>query len=326
MKFKKVITSVLVGAMLATSFGTIAMAGNSVPLEIEGDFSDVQWGFIVGSYEHVFYQKVDEGIRLGCEEIGLSEDQYDVTDCNLEADKAINAIQNFTANQCNAIALACNDAAGCVPGINEAAANGVSMFNFDSKAEDLTNVISFVGTDNFQGGVLGGEELIRLSEDGDTVAIIGNPESVSTLDRENGALQALEDADREVLSGYNYEGDANRAQEIMETILVSNPDCAAVFCAGDPAATGAMAAIKAAGSDCKVVGFDGNPEALEAMLDEENGKTWVSEIAQDPIAIGRGIVEQMAKYVTTGEVDEQVIMINPYIITADTAAAELGIE
>ena len=200
------------------------------------------------------------------------------------------------------------------------------MFNFDSKAEDLTNVISFVGTDNFQGGVLGGEELIRLSEEGDTVAIIGNPESVSTLDRENGALQALEGSGREVLAGYNYEGDANRATEIMETILVANPDVAAVFCAGDPAATGAMAAIKAAGSDCKVVGFDGNPEALEAMLDAENGKTWVSEIAQDPIAIGRGIVEQMAKYVLTGEVDDQVIMINPYIITAENAAAELGLE
>lgn len=322
---KKLIASVLVGAMLATSMTTVAFAaGKSVPLEIEGDFSGETWGFIVGSYEHVFYQKVDEGIRLGCEEIGI--ENFEITDCNLEADKAINAIQNFTANKATAIALACNDAAGCVPGIDEATANGVKMFNFDSKAADLTNVISFVGTDNFQGGVLGGEELIRLSEEGDTVAIIGNPESVSTLDRENGALQALEGSGREVLAGYNYEGDANRATEIMETILVANPDVAAVFCAGDPAATGAMAAIKAAGSDCKVVGFDGNPEALEAMLDAENGKTWVSEIAQDPIAIGRGIVEQMAKYVLTGEVDDQVIMINPYIITAENAAEELGLE
>ncbi|MDO4632537.1 MAG: substrate-binding domain-containing protein [Eubacteriales bacterium] len=324
MKLRKLATSAIVSALTVVSLSAVAFAGNSKPLEIEGDFSGMNWGFIVGSYEHVFYQKVDEGIRLGCTEIGLTEDQFNITDCNLEADKAINAIQNFTANKVNAIALACNDAAGCVPGINEAAANGVAMFNFDSKADDLTNVISFVGTDNFQGGVLGGEELIRLSKEGDTVAIIGNPESVSTLDRENGALQALEGSGRTVLSGYNYEGDANRAQEIMETILVANPDCAAVFCAGDPAATGAMAAIKAAGSNCLVVGFDGNPEALEAMLDAENGKTWVSEIAQDPIGIGRGIVEQMAKYFTTGEVDDQVIMIDPYIITAENAADELA--
>ena len=108
----------------------------------------------------------------------------------------------------------------------------------------------------------------------------------------------------------------------MQTILVSNPECKAVFCVGDPAATGALAAIKAAGSDCLIVGFDGNPEAKEAILDKENGKYWVSEIAQDAKGIGRGIVEQMAKYMTTGEVDDQVIMIDPFIITAENAAEE----
>ena len=312
---KKLLATLLTAAMVVGTMSTVAFAE-------ETDIADMQWGFIVGSFEHIFYQNVAAGIEEACAELGMTEDQYNVTDCNLEADKAINAIQNFTANGCNAIALACNDAAGCVPGINEATANGVAMFNFDSKADDLTNVISFVGTDNYEGGVLGAQEMIRLSEEGDTVAIIGNPESVSTQDREQGALDTLaeEAPDRTVLSGYNYQGDANIAQDIMQTILVSNPECKVVFCAGDPAATGALAAIKAAGSDCLIVGFDGNPEAKEAILDEENGKYWVSEIAQDAKGIGAGIVEQMYKYFTTGEVDDQVIMINPYIITAENAA------
>ena len=208
-----------------------------------GDLADIQWGFIVGSFEHVFYQNVAAGIEAGCQELGLDESQYNVTDCNLEAEKATNAIENFTANGCNSIALACNDAAGCVPGINAAAAAGVNMFNFDSKADDLTNVISFVGTDNYQGGVIGAQELIRLTEEGDTVAIIGNPESVSTQDREQGCLDTLaaEAPDRNVIHGNNYDGDAIKAQEIMETILISNPEVKAVFTVGDPAATGALA-------------------------------------------------------------------------------------
>lgn len=311
MNMRKKIIATAIAATMTIGMATAAYADTA-------DLSDQNWGFIVGSFEHIFYQNVGAGIEEACKELGVGE--YNVTDCNLEADKAINAIQNFTANGCSAIALACNDAAGCVPGITEATANGVAMFNFDSKAEDLTDVISFVGTDNYQGGVLGGQELIRLSEDGDTVAIIGNPESVSTQDREKGALDELAKVDRKVLSGYNYEGDANTAQDIMQTILVSNPECKAVFCVGDPAATGALAAIKAAGSDCLIVGFDGNPEAKEAILDEENGKYWVSEIAQDAKGIGRGIVEQMAKYMTTGEVDDQIIMIDPFIITAENAA------
>lgn len=316
---KKLIAPVFAAAMMAAMAFSASADVADLPEEVVNfDYSDMQWGFIVGSFEHIFYQNVGAGIEEECEALGLDASQYSVTDCNLEADKAINQIQNFTANKCNAIALACNDAAGCVPGINEATANGVAMFNFDSKADDLTNVIAFVGTDNVEGGRLGGQELIRLTEDGDTVAIIGNPESVSTQDREAGALEVLENEDRNVLAGYNYEGDANRAEEIMANILVSNPEVKAVFCAGDPAATGALAAIKAAGSDCLIVGYDGNPEAKEAMLDAENGKWWVSEVAQDAVGIGKGIVDQMAKYFATGEVDDQIIMINPYVMTAET--------
>ncbi len=319
---KKKLLTCLVSAAMILSMASIASADvEDLPDEVvDFDYSDMQWGFIVGSFEHIFYQNVAAGIEEECDALGLDDKQYSVTDCNLEADKAINQIQNFTANKCNAIALACNDAAGCVPGINEAAGNGVAMFNFDSKAEDLTNVLSFVGTDNVEGGRLGGQELLRLSEDGDTVAIIGNPEGISTLDRENGALEVLEGEDRTVLAGYNYEGDANRAEEIMSNILVSNPEVKAVFCAGDPAATGALAAIKAAGSDCVIVGFDGNPEAKEALVDEENGKWWVSEVCQDAVGIGKGIVDQMAKYFATGEVDDQIIYIAPYIITAEDLA------
>lgn len=315
---KKLFASVLAAAMMASMAFSASADVADLPDEVKNfDYSEMNWGFIVGSFEHVFYQNVGAGIEEECAALGLSEDQYAVVDCNLEADKAIDQIRNFTANKANAIALACNDAAGCVPGINEATGEGVAMFNFDSKADDMTNVISFVGTDNFEGGRLGGQELIRLSEDGDTVAIIGNPESVSTTDRENGALEVLAEADRKVLSGYNYEGDANIAQNIMETILVSNPEVKAVFCAGDPAAVGALAAIKAAGSDCVIVGFDGNPEAKEAMADPENGKWWVSEVAQDAKGIGRGIVDQMAKYFATGEVDDQIIYIAPYVFTAE---------
>ena len=199
------------------------------------------------------------------------------------------------------------------------------MFTFDCTSEsDAINC--FVGTDNVEGGRLGGQELIRLTEDGDTVAIIGYPTASSCLDRENGALEVLEGADRKVLTGYNYEGDANKAAEIMENILTSNPDVKAVFCVGDPAASGALSAIRANAADIKIIGFDGNPEAKEAILDEETGKYWVSEISQDPHQIGTRIVEEMVSFMTDGTVTDKVVYIAPYIITAETLAAEAATE
>ena len=278
---------------------------------------DLKFGFVVGSFEHTFYQLIQQGIEAECEAKGVGN--YSVLDASLDPVIATQKVETFTADGCDAIALACNDAAGVKPAIENADADGVKMFTFDCTSEsDAINC--FVGTDNYKGGQLGGDELIRLTSDGDTVAIIGYASISSCIDRENGALEVLKNADRNVLSGYDYKGDANEAQKIMENILTTNPEVKAVFCVGDPAATGALAAIKAAGSDCQIIGFDGNPEAKEAILSEENGKYWVSEISQNPKEIGSRIVDEMISYMTTGSVSEKEIFIAPYIITKENAA------
>ena len=283
----------------------------------EVSLADLNFGFVVGSFEHTFYQLIQQGIEAQCEARGVGS--YSVLDASLDPVIATSKVENLVAEGKTAIALACNDAAGVKPAIENADAEGVSMFTFDCTSEsDAINC--FVGTDNYKGGELGGQELIRLTEDGDKVAIIGYPTASSCIDRENGALAVLEGADREVLSGYDYKGDANEAQKIMETILVQHPDVKAVFCVGDPAATGALASIKAAGSDCLIIGFDGNPEAKEAILDSENGKWWVSEISQDPKKIGATIVDEMILFMTEGKVTQREIFIEPYIITAENAA------
>lgn len=304
---KKVLAGLMVAALAVGMVSTAAFAEEE-PLKC---------GYIVGSFEHVFYNLIADGIEEEAEKVGIDAT---ILDAELDANIASDKIQNLSADGNVAIALACNDAAGVKPAIENAAAEGVAMFTFDCTT-DSDAINCFVGTDNYEGGKLGGQELLRLTEEGDTVAIIGYPTASSCLDRENGAVEVLEeDGTREVLTGYNYEGDANKAQEIMENILTSNPDVAAVFCVGDPAASGALASIKANGSDCLIVGFDGNPEAKEAILDEENGKWWVSEISQNPHEIGTKIVDQMYKFLTEGEVDDEVIYIAPYIITEENAA------
>ncbi|MDO4344749.1 MAG: substrate-binding domain-containing protein [Eubacteriales bacterium] len=307
---KKVLAGLLAAALSASALSTAAFAEE--PLKM---------GFIVGSFEHVFYNLIAEGIEEKAEELGI---EATVLDAELDANIASDKIQNLSADGNVAIALACNDAAGVKPAIENADKEGVKMFTFDCTT-DSDAINCFVGTDNYEGGRLGGQELIRLTEDGDTVAIIGYPTASSCLDRENGALEVLEEADRNVLTGYNYEGDANKAQEIMENILTSNPDVKAVFCVGDPAASGALASIKANASDCKIIGFDGNPEAKEAILGE-NGQWWVSEISQNPHEIGTRIVEEMNQFMTDGTVTDEVIYIAPYIITAETLAEEAETE
>ncbi len=285
-----------------------------VPVAAEDQF---KVGFIVGSREHVFYNLIEDSINEASKELGIEALVYDG---ELDANVQSNHIQNLVSMEVDAIALATVDAGGVAPAIEAAQKAGIPVFTFDSPASTSKDIICHAGTDNVEGGRLGAKEVLRLLKPGQTAAMIGNPASASVLDRQAGfeeVMKAQDDVKYEFFG--NYQGDANVAFSLTQDWLNTDPDLGAIFCAGDPAATGALAAIKAANAKTLVVGFDGNPEAITAIKDVENdGKYWVSEISQNPKLIGKTICEQIKKYLTTGEVDAALIPIEPYIITAET--------
>lgn len=287
--------------------------------------SDLKLGFILGSREHAFYLKIEEGINAAAAEMGF---EAVVLESELSGSVASERIETLVVDQCDAISLACNEPAGVTNAIEAADAEGVPMFTFDCTTE-LTDVIKcFVGTDNYQGGVVGGEAtLAKLDEmgktNGATVGVIGYPEPQSCIDRENGWMSVVEEAKEKynltIVNIGNYEGQADIAQNLMSDALISYPDMDVVFTVGDPACIGAMAAIKAAGASTVMIGFDANPEAHEAILDPENGKIWVADVAQDPYQIGYQIAQQMVKYLTESSVDQQTILIAPYLVDSSNA-------
>ena len=161
--------------------------------------------------------------------------------------------------------------------------------------------------------------------DGAVIGIIGYPEPQSCIDRENGWFSVVNEYKDKynltIVNIGNYKGDADTAQQLMDGALVEYPDMAVIFTGGDPACIGALAAIKNAGATTKMIGFDANPEAHEAILDPENGKIWFADVAQDPYTIGHKIAEEMVKYLTDGTVDDSKILIAPYLVDASNAKA-----
>lgn len=246
-----------------------------------------------------------------------------VLDGELDSNVTSDHINNLVAQGVDAIALSCNDPGGTTPAMEAADKEGIPVFTFDCTSEVTDVVKCFVGTDNVEGGRLGGQETERLAEAGQTVGIINFDEPQSCIDRRTGWEEVVKASDKQfnIIDIGNYEGDAAKAEQLMSDALSkNNNDISVVFAVGDPAATGALAAIKAAGASTKVIGFDGNPEAKAAILDAENGKYWVSEISQNPQEIGKQISQNMVDYLKNGSVAEAKIMIAPYIITAENAA------
>jgi ribose transport system substrate-binding protein len=275
-------------------------------------------GFIIGSRQHVFYTLIEKGIKDAAP--GLNIDAI-VMDGDLDGKVTSDHIENFVAEKLKAIALSANDPGGTTPAIRDANAKKIPVFTFDCTIADGSLIRSFVGTDNVEGGRLGGRETVRLASAGAKVGLINFDEPQSCLDRRKGWEEIVKASDKKfrIVEVGNYTGDASKAEQLMTDALTQNPDLEVVFCVGDPAAAGALAAIKAAGAKTKIIGFDGNPEAKAAILDSTNGQYWVSEISQNPQEIGKQITEQIRKYLDTGKVDQQTIMIAPYIITVANA-------
>ena len=313
---KKVVSILLILVMVFAMSAAVAEAK---------DVKDLKLGFILGSREHAFYLKIEEGINAAAADMGFTAV---VDESNLEGAIATQRIENMVTDGMDAISLACNEPAACTTAIEEADKAGVPMFTFDCTSSETDVIKCFVGTDNFQGGVVGGEATIAWLDklglkDGATVGIIGYPEPQSCIDRENGWMEVMnakkDEYNLNIVNIGNYQGDAGKAQELMEAALTANPEMAVIFTVGDPACIGALAAIKTAGANTKMIGFDANPEAHEAILDPEDGKIWVGDVAQDPYQIGYKIAEEMVKYLTEGTVDEQTILIAPYLVDASNA-------
>lgn len=291
----------------------------------EKEAKSYKLGFILGSREHVFYNKIEEGIKAAAKELGV---EAVVLESNLDGAIASQRIEDLVVDKCDAISLSVNDPSGSTPAIVAADKDGVPMFAFDCTSSETDVIKCFVGTDNFEGGVAGANYMVKYLEDngkleGATVGIIGYPEPQSCIDREKGWFSVIDKIKDEkklkVVNIGNYKGDASTAESLMNDALTQNPDMTAIFTVGDPACVGALAAIKASGASTVMVGFDANPEAHEAILDKDNGKIWIADVAQDPVTIGKKICEEMVNYLKNGKVDEQTILIKPFIVDKENA-------
>ena len=76
----------------------------------------------------------------------------------------------------------------------------------------------------------------------------------------------------------------DKALAVAENVLTANPDVNWIFNAADPMAMGAIQAVEAQGltGEIKIMGFDANPESIEAMTKG----TMHGEIAQYPASMG----------------------------------------
>ena len=257
--------------------------------------------------EHVYYSRIEDAVSDEARNLGF---RVILKDASRDSSLQMSHVQDFITTGVDAIILSPTASAGIVPAIELAKSNDVPVFTMDIASAG--DVVAHVGTNNRKGGELAGryaaEQILHGSG---KAAIITYSEVESCVNREEGFVEVVASyPDIEVVDIQNCSGNMETAANLTQDLIVKYPDLDVIFGVGDPFAMGAYRTVRAAGGEIKIIGFDGNPEAIDEI---KKGGLWIADIAQDPDAIGRTAVRLVRDHLDQKPV-EPLTLIEPTVI------------
>lgn len=243
-------------------------------------------------------------------------------DAETDADRQIGLIETFIQTGVDAIVVSACSSTAVVDVIDQANAAGIPVFMVDSGA-DGDGYVTYVATDNYAGGELAGEWIVENVGSGKGVILDGNSGNDATTKRCNGFKDAVNASGAAIeIVGQEYANcEISKGMEVTENFLTAHPDLTWIFCANDNMAIGAGQAVAAAGlrDQVTIIGFDGQPDAAQSILDGEIDAT----IAQKPATMGKLIFEAIESYLGGQTNFESFIDTGCDIVTADNASTYL---
>jgi ribose transport system substrate-binding protein len=234
---------------------------------------------------HIFWQSVQAGAIAAGRELGV-EVVWNGPSQETEYSRQIQIVDSMIARHVDGLAVAATDRTALAGPIDRAAKAGILATVFDS-AVDSDNILTFVATNNYEGGQMAARKLAELVQGKGKVAMLMNaPGSASTMDREKGFedVIAKEFPNIQIVDRRFGMSDRAKSRDAAENILSAHTDLDGMFASAEPSSVGAALAIRARNLADKVslVAFD-STDGLVADL-----KTGVIDalVVQDPFRMG----------------------------------------
>ncbi len=234
-----------------------------------------------------------------------------------DRDQQIQTVENFITRRVSGIVLAPLDSQALVRPVETAVQSKVPVVIMDSGLK-TDKYVSFVATDNYQGGVLAGEQLAKLiGGKGNVILLRYAVGSASTEEREAGFLSALKKhPDIKLISSDQYAGPTRESGYQASQNLLSrfSRDVNGIFCPCEPptiAMAKALRDIGKAGGKVKMVGFDAGSQSV---ADLKNGDVQ-GLVVQNPVFMGYKAVMTLVEYLqgkpVEKRIDTGVVLVTP---------------
>ena len=230
-------------------------------------------------------------------------------------EKQISQIEDLISQGIVAMFVNPVDRDGIIAGLDKLKEAEIPMFGFDTEVADMSYLVSYAGSDNYNAGFVCGEDLVAKCPEGGNIIVLDSPTMQSVVDRTDGFLAAIEGKGFTVVSQIDCMGNQEQGNLNGTDALTAHPDAVAIFGGNDPTALGAYAAAEAAGSKALIYGVDGSPDIKALIADGKVTGTG----AQSPMSIGKTIAEVYYK-VEAGETVEARYPIPTFMINADNVA------
>jgi erythritol transport system substrate-binding protein len=272
---------------------------------------------ITPSHSNPFFKAEADAAVAKAKELGYetTSDSHD-DDPNKQSELIDSAISREAA----AIILDNAGADSTIGPVQKAVDAGIPVFLIDREINETGVATSQIVANNSQGAGLVAEAFgTALEGKGTYIELTGRETDTNAQVRSEAFHSVLDQfTDLKMVAQETANWDQQEAFTKMETLLQQHPDVTGIIAGNDTMALGAVAAVDSAGLTGKVTvaGFDGSPDAVEAI----KAGTLLATGLQPAVQISEMAVEQADKYIRDGETGQpEKQSVDCILVNADNA-------
>jgi ribose transport system substrate-binding protein len=262
----------------------------------EGGGTKPKIALVLKTLNSPFFNDMQRGAETAARSLGVDL-IVQAAERELDVERQMQIIENLIQSRVSAICLTPSGSKEVVPAVVKANRANIPVIIVDTRLDPAAaeqagaKVVSFTGSDNYEGGRLAGQFVVQASNGHARVAVLeGIPGHETGDSRLRGFRDALKNAAGvRIVASQTANWERDQGFNVFQNMLQAYPDIDTLFACNDVMALGASEAIRAAGrtGSIRIIGFDAIDDARKAIADG----TMAASVAQFPDEMGRVAVE-----------------------------------
>ena len=251
---------------------------------------------VVKTLNNPFFNDMQKGAEEAAKRLNVNL-LVQAAEREVDVEKQMQIIENLIQTGVQALCLTPSGSREVVPAVVKANRANIPVVIVDTRLDPAAateagaKVVSFIGSDNYEGGRIAARFIVEATKGKANVAVLeGIPGHETGDSRLRGFHDGIKDtAAVKIVASQTANWERDQGFNVFQNMLQSHPEIDTVFACNDMMALGAVEAIRAAGKtgSIRVVGFDAVDDARKAIQDG----TMVASVAQFPDEMGRIAVE-----------------------------------